>query len=74
MFRGVCRKRCRPSTILEVLEANICECVTIILDSGEAEKVKIKKIRKCLLVAEVNDCHCKYVDIRKITAVIVHKD
>lgn len=67
-------KCCRPSNILEVLKANICKCVTIILDSGETEKVKIKKIRKCLLVAEVNDCHCKYVDIRKITAVIVHKD
>ena len=45
--------------------------VIIILDSGEKEEVEIRKIRKCLLIAKVN-CAVKYVDIRKIAAVIVN--
>lgn len=61
---------CCPQSIRDVLIANKCRNVIIILNSGEKEEIEIKKIRKCLLIAKIN-CAIKYVDIRKIAAVIV---
>lgn len=60
-----------PGSIKELLKLLEEECVTIILESGEEEKVEVEAVVGNLLVATTNKDDFKFVDIDCICAVIV---
>lgn len=58
-----------PTSITELLRSLIGERVTIILESGEIERIRIIAVSGDLLVAEFFRCSIKFVRIDCICAV-----
>lgn len=60
-----------PATIKGLLELLIEDEITIILESGEQETIEVEAVVGNLLVASLNHCKTKFIDIDCICAVKV---